>query len=294
MFRPLVKTTLCALLVWIPGAYAKDLGGVLIAAPGQSSVVGAQIEICPWDGRTARCEAYQPIVIRQGGVFATFKMTGLPDGEYRVIAYRDLNRSGGMDAGDEAALFSNYPYQDPANVRPGRLDVALRLIPYSGNPVELLPEGRADKERFEGVIGVAPSALVGRWGGTGAIADNYNTVTGAYVATTWSASGIEFRANGTYESANLFQGTSRCMVYVDKGRYSVSGATLRLTATRLEQFECGRANSTTRSGTLGSTDHWWRFYYYAGSGLKLQIIAKSKLRDERDWYYATDYSVAAR
>ena len=294
-----MRSFLCALGIaaatLVPPALAKDMGGVIIAAPGSNSVVGAKVLFCPFDGQNANCDAYQPVVIRTGGVFATFKMTGVPEGEYRVLAYRDVNNSGDLDGGDEAALFSNYPYQEGANVRPGKLDIALRLIPYGGDSAELLPGRRQDQQRFEGIIPVAPSAIVGKWGGTGAIADNYNVVTGAYAGTSWSANGIEFRANGTYESASLFQGTSNCMVYVDKGRYSVAGDTIRLTPSRLEQFVCGRGDTTrTRPGNLTTQNMAWRFYYYAGSGLKFQMIDRIKLRDDRDWFYATDYAVGAR
>jgi hypothetical protein len=295
MFRSLLGAV-AILGALIAPAAAKDLGGVVIAAPGSNVVAGTKILFCPWDGQAANCEAYAPLEIRGGGTFKTFKMTGVPEGEYRILAYRDVNRSGEFDGGDEAALFSEYPYNEPRNVRPGRLDIALRLIPYDGDATQLLPGQRRDQQRFEGIIPVPASELVGRWGGTGPIANHYNTVTGAYAGTSWSSSGIEFRANGTYESADLFQGTSRCMVYVDKGRYRIAGGSILLTPTRLEQFVCGRGETTTtRSGSVGvTTTMAWRFYYYAGSGLKFQLIDRVKLRDERDWYYATDYTVGAR
>lgn len=276
-------------------AAAADIGGAIVAAPGSSTVVGTRVELCPMpDGAAqANCGALVPIYIRVGGAIGYFRFTGVTPGNYRIVTYRDLNGNGNMDAGDEAAVYTRYPSREPADVQPGRIDLAIRLIPYDGDANMLFEGRRRDGVTFTGTIPAERSLLVRRWGGTGPIADNYNSATGAFVATTWSANGIEFRANGTYESADLYQQTSRCMVYLDKGRYTVTGNRIRLTPTSLQQHRCGSAQVTNRSGTLGATDYYWRMQYYSGQSLNFEMIATSKFRDERDWYYATQYTATA-
>lgn len=290
MHRRFAAVTATIALLCPLTAAAADIGGAIVAAPGARSVAGTRVELCPLNGDQADCAANAPIIIQNGNAVGYFRFTGVMPGTYRLVAYRDLNRTGDMDAGDEAAVYTRYPNQEPADVQPGRLDVAIRLIPYNGDVNELFEGRRRDRVTFTGTIPADPALLVRRWGGTGPIADNYNTVTGAFVATTWSANGIEFRANGTYESADLYQQTSRCMVYIDKGRYTVSGNRIRLTPTAAQQHACGNARVTSRPGaSLASTDYLWRMQYYAGQSLNFELIAASKLRDERDWYYATQY-----
>jgi hypothetical protein len=276
-------------------AAAADIGGAIVAAPGSTTVAGTTVEICPMPaGATqANCGALQPIVIQNGGAIGYFRFTGVTPGMYRIVAYRDLNRTGDMDAGDEAAVYTRYPNQEPSDVQPGRVDVAIRLIPFSGDVNELFEGRRRDRATFTGTVPADPALLVRRWGGTGAIADNYNAVTGSFVGTTWSANGIEFRANGTYESADLYQQTSRCMVYIDKGRYTVAGNRIRLMPTTLQQHVCGSPQVTTRPGTIAPADHVWRMQYSSGQSLNFELIAASKLRDARDWYYATQYVATA-
>lgn len=275
-------------------AEAADIGGAIVAAAGANSVAGTRVELCPLVAADqANCNAFAPIYVQTQGAFGYFKFRNVAPGAYRLVAYRDLNRTGDMDAGDEAAVYSRYPMQDPSDVEPGRLDVAIRLIPYNGDVNELFEARRGDRVTFTGTIPVAPALLVRRWGGSGPIANVYNSGTGAFVGTTWSANGIEFRANGTYESADLYQQTSRCTVFIDKGRYTITGNRLRLTPTALQQHACGSPNVTTRSGNRTPTDHYWRIQYYAGQSLAFEVIATNKFRDERDWYYATQYTVTA-
>ena len=274
-------------------AEAADIGGAIVAAAGANSVAGTRVELCPLVADQANCNAFAPIYVQTQGALGYFKFRNVAPGAYRLVAYRDLNRTGDMDAGDEAAVYSRYPMQDPSDVEPGRLDVAIRLIPYNGDVSELFEGRRSDRVTFTGTIPVAPALLVRRWGGTGPIANVYNSGSGAFVGTTWSANGIEFRANGTYESADLYQQTSGCIVFIDKGRYAITGNRLRLTPTALQQHACGSPNVTTRPGNRTPTDHLWRIQYYAGQSLALEIIPVQKFRDERDWYYATQYTVTA-
>ena len=276
-------------------AVAADIGGAIVAAPGSTTVAGTRVELCPMpDGAAqADCGALVPIMINVTGAVGYFRFTGVSPGNYRIVAYRDLNRNRDMDAGDEAAVYARYPNQDPADVQPGRTDVAIRLIPFNGDANTLFEGRRRDGVTFTGTVPFSPSLLVRRWGGTGPIADNYSTVTGAFVGTTWSANGIEFRANGTYESADLYNQTSGCMVYLDKGRYTVNGNRIRLTPTSLQKHRCGSAQVSTRTGTLGPTDYYWRMQYYSGQSLNFEMLAVPKFRDDRDWYYATQYVASA-
>lgn len=283
-----------AYLCVVLAAHAADIGGAIVAAPGSNSVQGTRVELCPLlSTNEANCNAFAPIYVQSAGAFGYFRFRNVAPGTYRIVTYRDLNRSGDMDAGDEAAVYSRYPMQDPSDVEPGRLDVAIRLIPYGGDVNELFEARRSDRVTFTGTIPVVSSLLQRRWGGTGPIADVYNSGTGAFAGTTWSANGIEFRSNGTYESADLYQQTSRCTVFIDKGSYTISGNRLRLTPTTLQQHACGSRQVTARPGNRTPTDYWWRIQYYAGQSLAFEMIAASKFRDERDWYYATQYTVTA-
>lgn len=276
-------------------ANAADIGGAIVAAPGSSTVVGTRVELCPMPSGASQadCGALQPIMIQVGGAVGYFRFTGVSPGNYRIVAYRDLNRNGDMDAGDEAAVYTRYPNQEPSDVQPGRIDLAIRLIPYNGDVNQLFEGRRRDGVTFTGTLPAVPSLLVRRWGGTGPIADNYNAVTGAFVATTWSSNGIEFRANGTYESADLYQQTNRCTVFLDRGRYTITGNRIRLTPTSLQQHRCGSAQVANRPGTRSATDYYWRVQYYSGQSLNFEMLQTSKFRDERDWYYATQYVASA-
>lgn len=291
--RTLMTAAISLLLPF--AAAAADIGGAVVAAPGASTVVGTRVELCPMPpgAAQANCGALVPIMIKVGGAIGYFRFTGVTPGTYRIVVYRDLNGNTNMDAGDEAAVYTRYPNQEPADVQPGRTDIAIRLVPYNGDANTLFEGRRRDGLTLTGTIPIAPSLLVRRWGGTGPIADNYSTTTGAYVGTSWSSNGIQFRANGTYESADLYNQTSGCMVYLDKGRYTVTGNRIRLTPTSLQKHRCGSAQVSSRTGTLGPTEYYWRMQYYSGQSLNFEMIATTKFRDDRDWYYATQYTASA-
>ena len=121
------------------------------------------------------------------GQTGTFALTGLMDVDYAVLAFKDVNNSGDVEAGDVVGAWLDAS-GELIWTRPG----------FAGSPMELavIPpdtQGPGPTDAGSGTVTPTPlpAALVGSW----------TTVSSS------SATGYEFRADGTYTYAAYFRFT---------------------------------------------------------------------------------------
>lgn len=84
----------------LPWGPTNHLSGTLNVPEGYS-VNGTVVTICEWiDNACGDGSWEQSVHVKQEGTTATFSFTGLSDGDYGIVAYKDQNQNGKNDAGD--------------------------------------------------------------------------------------------------------------------------------------------------------------------------------------------------
>jgi|GEM_PF-5183372 len=208
---------LSSLLCGLGAAQAQtslSLSGTVQAVAGSTlerTVVFACFESRPGAG----CDPAnsKAVKLEGGGQKAAFKLEGLADRTYTVIAWRDLNSDGVVDEqGDQIGVYS-LDGQNPTPVKPPQFGLTLQMQVSSRAPTA--PATSAN----------AASSLLGTWEDVGSS----------------DAGTLELKADGTYTESNRasFDFRAGCRTpagfesaYVFRyatGRYTVQGNTLTQT-----------------------------------------------------------------
>lgn len=182
-----------------------------------------------------------------------YSIEGLGAGPYVIIAWRDLNGSGELDAGDEGAIYTKDG-KAPTPLKPPQQRIDLRLRPYDGTDASLLAPRQAQ-----------PGSVVGTWSMT----------SGSTLAVTYI-----LKADGTYVYAyrvalTLQSGCTRAGVYTPphsllyiSGTYRVAGDRISFTprtGTYTSDTACNKTERPTSPENLVPKTFTWRLGEYAGS-----------------------------
>lgn len=188
------------------------------------------------------------------GANGVYSLEGLGTGPYVIIAWRDLNGTRELDAGDEAAVYSKDG-KAPTPLGPPQQKIDLRLRPYDGTDASLLAPTTAQ----------TGGSVVGAWTMTG----------GPTVAATYTLGG-----DGSYVYAyrialTLQSGCTRAGVYTPPhsllyitGTYRVAGDRITFTPRTgiyTSDTACNKTERPTSRENMAPKTYTWRLGEYAGS-----------------------------
>lgn len=156
------------------------------------------------------------------GSSAPYKLEGLTAANaYLMIAWRDLNGSGEVDAGDELGVYSKDG-KTPALVKPPAQKIDLRLQAFDGDTDKLFSRPQAQNPPVATPpassptpSGVIPPELVGIWKGVDVPAEYRNVATGAFTGLSGWYGQLKLRANGRFEFEEYREGQiGNCLVRI--------------------------------------------------------------------------------
>lgn len=279
------------LLLLASGARAgeRDITGFIIAPDGAESAAGVSVFACPIRPDGPAGGGCQRLEIATPGVFAAYMFPDLTDEEYYVYAIHDADGSGDLEAGELGAVYAGIldTYEKrPTRIRPPRGNVTLRPRQYTGEAISLYPGKAADGFSFENAaLPVRTDQMTGTWSG--------GEYRGELVGPTssesqYSGNRFELGDDGRYKSSDVFHQLGECKVFSSSGTYEFTADLLRLTVEESGQGDCD--GSLAMAPASGQTEELaWRLMYYAESGLFLELIDPSRLRNVNDWKYAKGY-----
>ena len=219
-----------ALVGWLATAASaqdKYMGGTLALAPGISSAGSVVIYMCPVEpnGREA-CEQALAAAVDVDDGWGTFSIGPIPDLNYSVYAWRDVDGDRSVSVGDEWAIFNIYPNDKPA-VTPPTNGVALRLRRFDGSLQSVLI-GKGVTTQSE-LINTRPETILGRFVLGSSPYDTVNASTGTYLSTNFSSHNLMLNPDGTFEKTSVFNNGAGCSVFSATGRYAINASVIRFT-----------------------------------------------------------------
>lgn len=111
------------------GGGPKNIEGTL-SAPSGGSVRNSVIAACPVEGREANCSdpRAKEITVNASGRSTPYKLEGLEDASYLVLAYKDNDGDGRAGEGDYLGYYG-YP-DDPKMVKPPArgIDIQMQVL----------------------------------------------------------------------------------------------------------------------------------------------------------------------
>ena len=165
-----------------------SIQGIVYAVPGQdasNTVVIACVVVKDECSDTLS----KLTVIKDSGPSVPYRLEGLGAGPFLLIAWRDLNGTSALDAGDEVGVHSRDG-KTPTPVTPPASRIDLRLKAFSGDLDSLLAktEDLSQAQPF--------GSIVGDWSTVELFADTVNENTGSYTGGNNSFTAAKFDASG--------------------------------------------------------------------------------------------------
>ena len=259
--------------------------GIVYAAPGQdasSTVVIACMVVKDECSDTLS----KLTVIKDSGPSAPYRLEGLGEGPFLMIAWRDLNATSALDAGDEVGVFSRDG-KTPTPVTPPASRIDLRLKAFGGDLDSLLAktEDLSQAQPF--------GSIVGDWSTVELFADTVNENTGSYTGGNNSFTAAKFAANGHYTLIEYIYVTKRigCTDWIFTamtGTYRIEPKQIVFmpkTSNQINHSGCFPTTSYERKNDpkdLGPVRYWWKLEPDR-DGLEVLILLRS---EQNDWFYA--------
>ena len=225
-------------------------------------------------------------VIKDSGPSAPYRLEGLGAGPFLMIAWRDLNATSALDAGDEVGVFSRDG-KTPTPVTPPASRIDLRLKAFGGDLDSLLAktEDLSQAQPF--------GSIVGDWSTVELFADTVNENTGSYTGGNNSFTAAKFAANGHYTLIEYIYVTKRigCTDWIftaTTGTYRVEPEQIVFapkTSNQINHSGCFPATSYERKNDpkdLEPVRYWWKLEPDR-DGLEVLILLRS---EQNDWFYA--------
>ena len=282
-------------LVWIaalmPVALSQNSGtiqGTVYAVPN-STVSGSTTIACVIVNDECSATLSKVAVVQGTGPSGKYLLENLGTDSYLMLAWRDLNGSSDLDAGDEVGVYARNG--QPALVKSPATGIDLRLKSFTGDIDALL-------ESVEVTIGPTQAAqpsktLVGDWSTIDFLSSTNNSDTGRYLGSNNSFTTAKFDANGKYELTEYIYitmdiGCSNWIFTSTSGTYSVSNQQLAFmpkTSNQINQSGCRPATSYKRKNDLKDLkafNYWWKLEV-DGDGRETLSLLRSNLTD---WFYA--------
>ena len=267
--------------------------GTVYAVPGQdasSTVVIACVVVNDECSDTLS----KLTAINDSGPSAPYRLEGLGVGPFLMIAWRDLNATNALDAGDEVGVYSRDG-KTPTPVTPPASRIDLRLKAFSGDLDSLLAK---TEDSSQAQPASQPSAqpfgsIVGDWSTIELFADTVNENTGSYAGGNNSFTAAKFAANGHYTLIEYIYVTKRigCTDWIftaTTGTYRVEPEQIVFapkTSNQINHSGCFPSTSYKRKNDpkdLGPVRYWWKLEPDR-DGLEVLILLRS---EQNDWFYA--------
>jgi hypothetical protein len=259
------------------GQGARTIAGTVYALPG-GSVAGTLVIACVFANNTCDEQRSRYSKITQRGARAAYRIEGLGQGAFYVLAWRDLNGNKDADAGDEVGYFPDITTPRPVTPPARGIDVRLQkqtmqssgaFGPQTSRGQPAPPPAAAPPAAAPAppASSVAPAELVGRWLLREATADNYNTATGGFASSDGRIYELVLTAQGGFLWSRFIQGTIRsCQRYVLQkleGSFSVSGAGIVFQSNRAREifrsrYRCASTPDYDRPIEAKTRVHNWR------------------------------------
>ena len=259
--------------------------GIVYAAPGQdasSTVVIACMVVKDECSDTLS----KLTVIKDSGPSAPYRLEGLGEGPFLMIAWRDLNATSALDAGDEVGVFSRDG-KTPTPVTPPASRIDLRLKAFSGDLDSLLAktEDLSQAQPF--------GSIVGDWSTVELFADTVNENTGSYAGGNNSFTAAKFDANGQYTLIEYIYVTKSigCTDWIfaaTTGTYRVEPEQIVFapqTSNQINHSGCFPATSYKRKNDpkdLRPLRYWWKLEPDQ-DGLEVLWLLRP---EQKAWFYA--------
>ena len=282
-------------LVWIaalmPVALSQNSGsiqGTVYAVPN-GTVSGSTIIACVIVNDECSATLSNVGVVQGSGASGKYLLENLGTDSYLMLAWRDLNGSSDLDAGDEVGVYAKNG--QPALVKSPAAGIDLRLKSFTGDMDALL--GSAEVASSPPQAAQPSKTLVGDWSTIDFLSSTNNSDTGRYLGSNNSFTTAKFDANGKYELTEYMYitmdiGCSNWIFTTTSGMYSVANQQLAFapkTSNQINQSGCHPATSYKRKNDpkdLKAFNYWWKFEV-DGDGRETLSLLRSNLTD---WFYA--------
>lgn len=228
-------------------------------------------------------------VVQGSGASGKYLLENLGAASYLMLAWRDLNGSSDVDAGDEVGVYAKNG--QPALVKSPAAGIDLRLKPFTGDMDALL--GSAEVVTSPTLAAQPSKTLVGDWSTIDFLPSTNNLDTGRYLGSNNSFTTAKFDANGKYELTQYIYytmsiGCSNWIFTTTSGMYSIANQQLAFapkTSNQINQSGCRPATSYKRKNDprdLKTFNYWWKLEADGDGRETLSLLASSKT----DWFYA--------
>ena len=250
--------------------------GTVYAVPN-STVSGSIVIACVVVNDECSATLSKVGVVQGTGPSGKYQFENLSAESYLMLAWRDLNGSSDLDAGDEVGVYARNG--QPALVKSPALGIDLRLKSFTGDMDALL--GSAEVVTSPTLAPQPSTTLVGDWSTIDYLPSTNNLDTGRYLGSNNSFTTAKFDATGSIGCSNwIFTTTS--------GTYSVSNQQLAFTpktSNQINQSGCHPVTSYKRKNEprdLNEFKYWWKLELDGDGREALSLLASRKT----DWFYA--------
>ena len=266
-----------------------SIQGIVYAVPGQdasSTVVIACVVVKDECSDTLS----KLTVIKDSGPSVPYRLEGLGAGPFLMIAWRDLNGTSALDAGDEVGVHSRDG-KTPTPVTPPASRIDLRLKAFGGDLDSLLAKTE-DSSQAQPAPQPAGS-IVGDWSTIELFADTVNANTGSYAGGNNSFTAAKFDANGQYTLIEYIYVTKSigCTDWIfaaATGTYRVEPEQIVFvpqTSNQINHSGCFPATSYKRKNDpkdLRPLRYWWKLEPDQ-DGLEVLWLLRP---EQKAWFYA--------
>lgn len=273
---------------------SRTIQGTVYAAPG-NDVSNTVVIACVVVKDECSDTLSKVAVIKDTGSSAPYRLEDVGAGPFLMIAWRDLNSTGEVDAGDEVGVYSQDAKQ-PALVSPPASKIDLRLKAFTGDLDALLANIEGANQTQPTPAPSPPQAsgsIVGDWSTVELFADAVNADTGSYVGGNNSFTAAKFDAKGNYTLTEYIYITKNtgCTDWIFTATTGTYGAEPKRiafapkTSNQIYQSGCQPSTSYKRKSDprdLGPFRYWWKLELDR-DGLEVLSLLRS---GQSDWFYA--------
>lgn len=289
--RNVLRSWLVLFALFIPMAFSQNsdsVQGTVYALPG-STVSSAVVIACVVVNDTCSETLSKVGVVQGTGSSGKYQLENLGAESFLVIAWRDLNGTSDVDAGDEVGVYAKNG--QPTLVKSPAAGIDLRLKSFTDDMDALL--GSAEVASSPTQAAQPSKTLVGDWSTIDFLPSTNNLDTGRYLGGNNSFTTAKFEANGKYELTEYVYytmsiGCSNWIFTTTSGTYSVSNQQLAFapkTSNQINHSGCRPATSYKRKNDpkdLKPFKYWWKLKPDGDGRETLSLLASSKT----DWFYA--------
>jgi hypothetical protein len=279
----LLTTAVVGLSLTVVAQSNLTFSGTVYATPN-TSLDTAYVIACVIENGNCDDKRSKIVEVKSQGSSANFQLTRLENIEYLLLAWRDTNGSGEIDAEDELGLYLRNG--QPALLKPPASKLELRLKAFDGDLDAFLEQAETTAVAPTNTTpanatpaNISAGGLRGEFTSTGvSLTQYYNSATGASLPTSGNAWSISFNGNSTFEMYGLIQSTlyscTKAFFIARTGVFQVKGNTLAFNFKKgsVKYLDsCSPEKENTSAAKLESQTYQWRLVSEAQSPLVLEL-----------------------